>query len=36
MDQNNQDIIYLKDVKAKINFDEKKIITISSKEPYII
>ena len=31
MDQNNQDIIYLKDVKAKINFDEKKIITINSK-----
>ena len=31
MDQNNQDIIYLKDVKAKINFDEKKIITIYSK-----
>ena len=31
MDQNNQDIIYLKDVKAKINFDEKKVITINSK-----
>ena len=31
MDQNNQDIIYLKDVKAKINFDEKKIVTINSK-----
>ena len=31
MDQNNQDIIYLKDVKAKINFDEKKIITVNSK-----
>ena len=31
IDQKNQDIIYLKDVKAKINFDEKKIITINSK-----
>ena len=31
MDQNNQDIIYLKDVKAKINFDERKVITINSK-----
>ena len=31
MDQNNQDIIYLKDVKAKINFDKKKIVTINSK-----
>ena len=31
MDQNNQDIIYLKDVKAKINF-EKKIITINSEK----
>ena len=31
MDQNNQDIIYLKDVKAKINFDEKEIVTINSK-----
>ena len=31
MDQNNQDIIYLKDVKAKINFDEKKKIKINSK-----
>ena len=30
MDQNNQNIIYLKNVKAKINFDEKKIVTISS------
>ncbi len=32
IDQKNQDIIYLKDVKAKINFDEKKIITINSKK----
>ena len=32
MDKDNQDIIYLKDVKAKINFDEKKIISISSKK----
>lgn len=32
MDQNNQDIIYLKDVKAKINFDKKKIVTINSKK----
>ncbi len=31
MDQNNQDIIYLKNVKAKINFDQKKIITINSE-----
>jgi len=31
IDQKNQDIIYLKDVKAKINFDEKKVITINSK-----
>ena len=30
MDQSNQDIIYLKDVKAKIKFDENKIITINS------
>ena len=29
-DQINKDIIYLKDVKAKINFDENKLITISS------
>ena len=29
LDQNDQDIIYLKDVKAEINFDEKKIIKIS-------
>ena len=32
MDQSNQDIIYLKDVKAKIKFDEKKIIIISSEK----
>ena len=31
MDQNNQDIIFLKNVKAKINFDEKKIITVNSE-----
>ena len=31
MDQNNQNIIYLNNVKAKINFDEKKIVTISSE-----
>ena len=31
MDQENQDIIYLKDVKAKINFDNDKIISIFSK-----
>ena len=31
MDQNNQDIIYLKNVRAKINFDEKKVITINSE-----
>ena len=30
MDENNKDIIYLKNVRAKINFDEKKLITISS------
>ena len=30
MDQNNNNLIYLKDVKAKISFDKKKIITISS------
>ena len=34
MDQSNQDIIYLKDVKAKIKFDEK-IIIISSEKSYI-
>ena len=32
MDENNKDIIYLKDVKAKIKFDEKKIIIISSEK----
>ncbi len=31
IDQNNQDIIYLKNVKAKINFDEKKMVSINSK-----
>ena len=31
MDQNNENIIYLNNVKAKINFDEKKIVTISSE-----
>ena len=31
MDQNNQNIIYLNNVKAKINFDEKRIITIYSE-----
>jgi len=30
MDQENQDIIYLKDVRAKINFDDDKIISIFS------
>ena len=30
MDQENQDIIYLKDVRAKINFDNDKIISIFS------
>ena len=30
IDENNKDIIYLKDVRAKINFDKKKLITISS------
>jgi len=30
IDENNKDIIYLKDVSAKINFDKKKLITISS------
>lgn len=32
IDQNNQDIIYLNNVKAQIDFDEKKIITISSEK----
>ena len=32
LDQNDQDIIYLKNVEAKINFDEKKIITIFSEK----
>jgi len=32
MDQTNQDIIYLNDVRAKINFDKKKIIDISSEK----
>ena len=36
MDQDNQDIIYLKDVKAKINFDNEKIISIFSKMLFII
>ncbi len=31
MDQNNQNIIYLNNVKAKINFDKKRIITIYSE-----
>lgn len=30
MDENNKDIIYLKNVRAKINFDEEKLITVSS------
>ena len=30
MDEDNKDIIYLKNVKAKINFDKKKLIIISS------
>ena len=36
MDQNNQDIIYLKNVRAKINFDEKKLLQSTLKEPYTI
>ena len=32
LDQNDQDIIYLKNVEAKINFDEQKIITIFSEK----
>ena len=32
MDQTNQDIIYLNDVRAKINFDKNKIIDISSEK----
>ena len=30
LDQDNQDIIHLKNVSAKINFDNNKLITISS------
>jgi len=30
LDQDDQDIIHLKNVSAKINFDENKVITISS------
>jgi len=32
LDQTDQDIIYLQSVRAKINFDKKKIITISSEK----
>jgi len=32
LDQNNQDIIHLKNVKAEINFDENKVITIFSEK----